>query len=290
MVFSVNDFDEGAIFDFQLDVLRLAVSISNHGFTNGLTSREVTEALREFAFTYIQTTIGYVGGDTELEYELTEETSVGVLKDFLVEGACTVLGDSTSFWTLFNLHCRSQCPPQPKVGKIPQMKMMNKFTEVGSDGVRRFVRDERTRLEDVSPDMEKKIRAEITSTKYGATMLKMGWLVHGWDDAFFEVLDVTRRVGSGVGSYGVHRFYVLLRGNGEPVLLDVKEEPESAVGSLLAELGPEESAWYDTLFRNEADRVAKAQRRLTSYTDPYVGYLVRAFLEARIHPLLVTAV
>lgn len=245
VVFSVNDFDEGAVFDFQIDVLRVAVSICNHGFTNGLDIDEVTEALEEFAFTYSKTAIDYVGGDTELEYELTETTSTGVLRDFLVE-----------------------------VGKQPQQKMVRKFTELGSDGTRRFIRSARTRLEDVSPDMEEKIRAEMTSTRYGSTMMKMGWKVHGWDDDFFQVLDVARRLDSGVGSYGVDRFYVLLEGKGKPVILDVKCEPESAVSSILEELGPDEQAWYGTMFRNEADRAAKAQRSLTSYTDPYVGYLI----------------
>lgn len=245
IVFSVNDFDEGAIFDFHLDVLRLAVSISNHGFTNGLTAQEVEEALEEFAFTYSKAVIDYVGGDKELEYEITEATSVGILRDFLAD-----------------------------VGKKPQMKMTNKFTELGSDGARRFVRNKKTRLEDLSPDIEEKIRAEMTSTKYGSTMTKMGWKVHGWDDNAFEVLDVARRTGSGVGSFGVDRFYVLLKGYNTPIILDVKFEPESAIASILDEIGPEEKAWYDTLFRNEADRAAKAQRSLTSYTDPYVGYLV----------------
>jgi len=152
--------------------------------------------------------------------------------------------------------------------------MTKKFTELGDDGVRRFIRNKKTRLEDVSPDVEQKIRAEMTSTRYGATMMKMGWKVHGWDDDFFTVLDVARRLDSGVGSFGVDRFYVLLTGDYVPVILDVKCAPESAVSSILEELGPDEQAWYDTLFQNEADRAAKAQTRLTSYTDPYVGYLI----------------
>jgi len=88
------------------------------------------------------------------------------------------------------------------------------------------------------------------------------------------VLDVARRLDSGVGSYGVDRFYVLLKGAGVPVILDVKCELESAVSSILEEIDPDEKAWYGALFRNEADRAAKAQRSLTSYTDPYVGYLI----------------
>ena len=255
VVFSVNDFDEGAIYDFHMDVLRTAVSICSHGFTNGLDVDEVKEALESFTYTYAKTAIDYVGGDTALVYELNQHTSTGVLRDFL--------------WDVG--------------AKRSQMRQIHKFTELGSDGVRRFSRNDDTRLEDVPSGVEEKIRAEMTSTRYGASMMKMGWKVRGWDDDFFTVLDVARRVGSGVGSYGVDRFYVLLKGedtllgedqDGAAVILDVKYEPVSAVSRILDEVDPVTQAWYQDMFRNEADRTVEAQRRLTSYTDPYVGYLV----------------
>lgn len=93
------------------------------------------------------------------------------------------------------------------------------------------------------------------------------------------MLDIARRVGSGIGSYGVDRFYVLLKGtdtslnenDGDPsVILDVKYEPISAVTRTLDE---DNKAWYRHIFQNEADRVAQAQRALTSFTDPYVGWI-----------------
>lgn len=95
---------------------------------------------------------------------------------------------------------------------------------------------------------------------------------------FFTVLDIARRVGSGVGSFGVDRFYVLLKGTDtsldedgdSSVILDIKYEPISAVSRILDE---NTRAWYAHMFFNEADRTAQAQRRLTSFTDPYVGWI-----------------
>ena len=55
MVFSVNDFDEAAIYDFHVDVLRVAVSICNHGRSNGFGDGEQREALEAFTFTYVDT-------------------------------------------------------------------------------------------------------------------------------------------------------------------------------------------------------------------------------------------
>lgn len=259
VVFSVNDFDEAAIFDFHIDVLRIAVSICNHGFTNGFVVDDVKDALEAFTYTYVKTAIDYVGGDADLTFELNAHTSTGVLRDFL--------------WDVES--------------HMSHATQMHKFTELGSDGVRRFLRNDSTRLEDVPPHIDKKIRAEITSTRYGASMMHMGWKVRGWDDDFFTVLDVAQRVGSGIGSYGVDRYYVLLKGEdmlieeeegvlSTSVILDVKYEPLSAVWRIINEVdfvNPDIKSWYKNMFRNEADRAAQAQRRLTSYTDPYVGYL-----------------
>jgi len=250
VVYGVNDFDEAAIYDFHIDVLRIAVSICNHGFTNGLTVEQISDAIEAFTYSYVKTAVGYVGGDAALLYELTADTSTGVLRDFL-----------------------------KKIDKNKSKKvMLEKFTDVNKDGVREFAFNDDTRLEDVPEELDSKIRHQMTSTNYGASMMKMGWRVRGWDDDFFQVLDIARRVGSGIGSFGVDRFYVLLKGQDESlndgdndpsVILDIKYEPKSAVARTINE---ETKAWYEHIFNNEADRVAQAQRALTSYTDPYVGW------------------
>eukprot|EP00573_Skeletonema_grethae_P001277 CAMPEP_0201687234 /NCGR_PEP_ID=MMETSP0578-20130828/1383_1 /ASSEMBLY_ACC=CAM_ASM_000663 /TAXON_ID=267565 /ORGANISM="Skeletonema grethea, Strain CCMP 1804" /LENGTH=696 /DNA_ID=CAMNT_0048171375 /DNA_START=120 /DNA_END=2210 /DNA_ORIENTATION=- len=253
VVFSVNDFDEAAIYDFHIDVLRIAVSIASHGFTNGLSLEQVQGSLQAFAYMYVKTVVNYVGNDRALVYELTRYTSTGVLRDFLEDD-------------------------ENKKSKSAQIE---KFTELAQDGRRRFTRDSKTRLVDVPAEIYGKIRAAFTSTTYGASMMKMGWKVRGWDDDFFEILDIARRLGSGIGSFGVDRFYVLLKGKDEllhgdmdvdnsQVILDVKYEPTSAVSRILDE---DTSAWYAAKFQSEADRVAQAQVALTSYTDPYVGYI-----------------
>ena len=55
VVFSVNDFDEAAIYDFHVDVLRVAVSICNHGRSNGFDDGMLRVALEAFTFTYVDT-------------------------------------------------------------------------------------------------------------------------------------------------------------------------------------------------------------------------------------------
>jgi Uncharacterized protein conserved in bacteria (DUF2252) len=260
IVFGVNDFDEAAVFDFQVDVARVCISIWNHATTNGFEPDEITSIILAFTEAYVRAILGYEDNENALLFELTAKTSKGVLKSFL----------------------------ERTEEHRNAAKLMTKFTTRDPITLQRHlikgpidVPDEYTHLATVPPEMEAQIKQAFTSSHYGATMMKLGWAVNEWDDKFFEVLDVAERVGSGIGSFGVDRYYVLLKGrddlltddgdDGTAVILDVKYEPPGAVTRVLSE---EDSAWYKTVFPNDAARVAYAQRALTSYTDPFTGWIV----------------
>ena len=76
---------------------------------------------------------------------------------------------------------------------VRQDYMLNKFTLVGKDGAQQFQRNNKTRLVDVHKEMERKIQAEFTPTRYGASMMKMG---RGMTDSSWSW---TWRGGSGRG-------------------------------------------------------------------------------------------
>lgn len=259
VVFGVNDFDEAAIYDFHIDVLRIAVSICNHASTNGFGKSDTSDVLKAFTKSYVETVTSYVGNEDALLFELTPDTAYGKLKKFL-----------------------------KKVEKSNSAnKQLAKFTAINvTSGLHFFIKgpidqpDENTRLEALSPALEAAIRAAFTATRYGATMMKLGWNVRQWDNDYFSVLDVAARTGSGIGSFGVARFYVLLKGkdgllgkgnDGTAVILDVKFEPLSAVQRIL---DTNDLAWYDAIFSNAASQVAMGQRRLTSYVDPFTGWIL----------------
>ncbi len=147
-------------------------------------------------------------------------------------------------------------------------EQLEKFTDLNGS----FKFTEKTKLEPVAPEVEEQIRDAFVSTKYGATIQKTGWHVPEWNNTFFQVLDAARRVGSGVGSYGVDRFYVLLNGkDNRNIILDVKYEPVPAFWNVLSD---DDKAWYGVLFQNDAARVVEAQRRLTSFVDPFTGWIL----------------
>jgi hypothetical protein len=276
IVFAVNDFDEAAIYDFQLDVVRIAVSIVEQSFsTLSLSSSSTSDRsiihsiIRGFCNKYVSTVLSYVGNHNARSFELTRYTATGLLKDFL----------------------------KKVEKKNSRKKMIKKYTTPSSRtskvGKREFIKalpddkvpNKETKLIGVHPRREKEIRRALTSTRYGATMITANEKIpFHWDDDVMEVLDVAQRIGSGVGSYGVDRYYVLLQGGDasnddddeyddeyQQVILDIKLQPKASVEYILT---TDESAWYRTLFENSAARTIEGHRRLTSFADPYTGWIL----------------
>jgi uncharacterized protein (DUF2252 family) len=255
VVFGVNDFDEAAIYDFHIDVLRIAVSIHNHARANGLDDRATRRTIRAFTDSYVNTVLSYVdNSDAEL-FELTPQTAYGELQKFLIK-----LERGNSKLDKFT-------DTDPTTG----LPFFLKGTAAAPHPI--------TRLAAVPPAVEQKVRVAFNATGYGATMMKLGWNVREWDDDYFSVVDVSARVGSGIGSFGVDRYYVLLKGtdsllevtnDGSAVILDVKFEPEGAVDRILS---AQDLAWYGNIFKSPADRAVQGQRRLTSFVDPFTGWI-----------------
>ena len=102
-------------------------------------------------------------------------------------------------------------------GKDHDHKMLHKFTEV-REGRRQFIFSDKTQLRPVSAAVRAEFETAFTATGYGATLGKIGWNEKGWDDEVFRILDVGQRTGSGDGSFGLPRYYVLIVGppTGEP--------------------------------------------------------------------------
>ena len=90
------------------------------------------------------------------------------------------------------------------------------------------------------------------------------------DPAFYEVLDVARRV-AGKGSLGLDRFAILVRGRGEPdghYLLDLKQAPASALAGVTPLAQP---PWAD-----DSARVVSIQRRMQAISAAFLHSLQMA--------------
>ena len=182
--FGANDFDEAVIQDFHFDVHRVATSIYDHAITNGFGDKDAAAAVTTFATAYLSTIASYVGNDDELLFELTEDNAKGELKDFLEK-------------------VRSENSKEEE---------LRKFTNVTADGRRVFVFNNKTRLQPLSDDIRQQILNQWTDIGYGRTLEKVGFHTQEFDKEFFRIIDFAKRVGSGDGSYGVPRYYLLING------------------------------------------------------------------------------
>ena len=213
IVFGVNDFDEAIIYDFQMDVWRLGVSVYSQAIYNGLEEEEASAAVLTMCDSYVSTIEGYIGNEEAALFEISDTTATGPLSTWLRE----VRANQTHH------------------------KMLTKYTEMGADGKRKFKRNKK--LRDVTPAFAEEVRKALNGTGYGATMMKIGWHARLWDPSTggtaFQVVDVAQVIGAGVGSFGVGRYYVLLAAADsdhtysdsapdQGVILDVKYEPKPA--------------------------------------------------------------
>ncbi|MDP9100383.1 MAG: DUF2252 domain-containing protein, partial [Verrucomicrobiota bacterium] len=87
---------------------------------------------------------------------------------------------------------------------------------------------------------------------------------HQWVVQAYQPVDVAFKI-VGTGSVGTRDYVVLLFGNGveDPLILQVKEEVPSCYAAHLSRRAP---------VKHEGKRVAEAQRRIQTVTDPLLGY------------------
>jgi len=90
----------------------------------------------------------------------------------------------------------------------------------------------------------------------------------------FKIKEVRQRVGSGTGSLGLMRYFVLIEGPTGGVdddgILDVKQQPGPAAFPYLRD---DTRARNETLFTNHGHRAVVSQRALQDIADPYLGWL-----------------
>ena len=244
----------------------------DHGITNGISDSEILRIVSLFAEHYVETMISYVGNQVADLLEVTHRNTKGLLGNFLK-----------------STNARSSAH-----------RTLEKFTRVGESG-RKFIFDsvDNTVGETIKPTLRRvnsDVRDEITRAwgifGYGATISKIGWMDKAWSDDFYRIIDIAQRVHSGDGSYGNPRYYVLIAGRetdsgdqDETDSYDQNENETSSDSAIILDikfceppamryvLRPEQLAWYSNQFVNEASRQVEAQKRLTSYTDPFVGWI-----------------
>jgi uncharacterized protein (DUF2252 family) len=233
-VFSVDDFDEGYLGQYVWDLRRLATSMVLAGRANGVADSDITTAINTMVGAYVSEMNNFMGSSAELSFQLKSGSTSGVVQD--------TISDSKS---------------------DTRANLLSKYTQV-TGGVRSFqtiantlVTVNSTTYNNIAAAMNSYISTIASSKQYAAS--------------YYQVKDIRQKLGSGVGSLGKLRYYILIEGPStsttDDVILEIKQETTSAVAEV--NNGQLPAVDYNN---NEADRVAMTAKAQTLNADVLIGY------------------
>lgn len=232
-VFGVDDFDEGYLGQYVWDLRRSATSIVLAGRENGLADSDITSAIHTFVTAYLSQLSSFTGNNNEKSFQLTSANTSSVVKSTISASA----GDKRS-------------------------SLLSKYTAV-SNGKRAF---------QTSSSL-----GTVSSTSYNAIVAAVGNYVQTiatgkqYAASYYTVKDVRQKFGSGTGSLGRLRYYVLIEGasssTSDDVILEMKQEAASNVA--IVDAGQLPAADYAN---NEGNRVGRSGKAQLINADVLIGY------------------
>ncbi|GAA0691120.1 DUF2252 family protein [Dyella marensis] len=235
-VFSVDDFDEGYLGQYVWDLRRLATSMVLAGRANGLADSDIKTAIDTMVGAYVDKMDDFKGSSAELSFQLKNGNTSGVVNDTIAKSK----GDARS-------------------------DLLAKYTQVGGS-TRQF--------QTIAGTL-----ATVDSSTYNNIAAAIGGYVNTiasskrYAASYYQVKDIRQKLGSGIGSLGRLRYYVLVEGPStsasDDVILEVKQEVSSAVAEVEVDDGQLPAADYNN---HEGDRVAMTAKAQTLNADVLAGY------------------
>lgn len=233
VVFKVSDFDEGYLGQYVWDIRRLVTSVVLAGRENDLSEKAITAAIESLVDAYLDALEGFKNDKDELDFRLEKGNTNGVIEDIIAAAEEKKRAD-----------------------------LLDKYTEVFK-GKRRF--QNAPNLLALEPSLYKAIETAIAEYNQTISISKR----HVAD--FYTVKDIRQKLGSGAGSLGRLRYYVLVEGRtdsvDDDVILEMKQSVISAVEQILP--GQLPAARYD---QHEAKRVAMTAKAQQLNADVLIGY------------------
>ncbi|MBD2298069.1 DUF2252 domain-containing protein [Nostoc sp. FACHB-190] len=233
-VFDTTDFDEGYLGPYVWDLRRMAVSILLAAKENGLSSADAQDVVRNFLDNYLNKMSDFKGTNDELSYRLDSGNTNDVVKDLIQQAASK-----------------------------SRSSLLNKYTLINSSGNRVF--QTTSELQTLSSSTYSSISAAMSSYVASIPSSKR------YSNSYYNLKDIRLKLGSGTGSLGRYRYYLLIEGPSSATdddrILEMKQETSSAVAIAVPGLLP--SSVYSS---HEGARVTIAAKAMLANTDPLVGY------------------
>jgi uncharacterized protein (DUF2252 family) len=229
LIFDINDFDETCVAPFEWDLKRMATSLILAGRENGEKSSACREAVHVLALSY-----------RRLAAKLAATPVVELAR--------------------YQVHRLERVTPVSealqKAERETPLSTLQRFTEEIKPDRRRFRKDPPL-LTPLSPAKSRAVLASFAIYRNCLLPERRHFL-----DQYVPV-DVAFKV-VGTGSVGLRDYLVYLQGNGEgdPLFLQIKEEPGSAYAPYITTRGA----------THQGQRVAEGQRAMQWQSDPFLGW------------------
>ncbi|HEY3988823.1 MAG TPA: DUF2252 domain-containing protein [Acidobacteriaceae bacterium] len=239
LIFDINDFDETCAAPFEWDLKRMATSLVLAGRENGQKSAACREAVHILALNYrrLAATLARIPVVELARYQVHRLERVTPVSEAL-----------------------------QKAERETPLSTLARFTEpVKADKAghaRRRFKQEPPLLTPLPPAQARAVLASFANYRNSLLPERRHFL-----DQYVPV-DVAFKV-VGTGSVGLRDYLVYLEGNGEgdPLFLQIKEEPGSAYAPYLAIHGAGVRA-----ASHQGQRVAEGQRAMQFQSDPFLGW------------------
>jgi len=239
LIYGLNDFDEACVANYQFDLWRMSASVVLIARENEFFEREdAISFIDSFSVAYINLLSEYLAKGKEVLYQVTKKNAYGKLDETL----------------------------EQVEKKESQKEMLEQWT----------TRDNENLVFDLAYEKLGALEEEKAKEIHQAIPIYKRTLQdkEGFDEGYFEVLDIARRISSGTGSYGTPRYYILIRGNKDGKyqqrILDAKLQKKTTPYMFLSEKFKQK---YDKRFENEGQRHKEAYQALNCYADRHLGWV-----------------
>lgn len=237
IVFDVDDFDEGYLGSYLFDVLRMVVSLRLLMDSLEYNEEDQDSMVNRYLKTYIKQMDAFYQRESNPQtMHITKDHSKGPIKKAI-----------------------------KKVEERKQSHELEKQTIINHDSIRSF-------------NIGKDKLASVP--KQELNLLKKAWkdYYHSINEdkreksSFYNIKDVVKKTGAGIGSTGLKRYYILIEGDcnqeqEDDIILEAKE----ARTPIPAYFFPyDKEFWND--HKHQGRRVMHTQQAMHHLSDPYLGY------------------
>lgn len=258
IVYSLNDFDDAVVADYQFDLWRMAISIVLVARQNSYQTfkpHEIESLLDTFVESYLDSLSDYRGNRDEDQMVFQADELTKHLDEFLED-----IGDRTSIKSFLDQWTERV----PEAAKASPQKRRFRYARLPHK---------------LTPATEQEWTAIAQSMEHYGTTLT-GKIAYGGDH--FQIQDIARRINAGTGSLGAQRYYVLIAaGSDHPnkgCILDIKHQTEPTPYCYMTE--GDRQIYTQSFGQNHALRHSIAYRALTNKTDDYLGWMDLSELSA----------